>query len=329
MAGRDRFATIDALRGLAAISVTLFHVGPTSALPMPGGYLAVDLFFALSGFVIAHSYTPRFKDGMGLRDFLQRRVIRLYPMLFVGALLGIVLHGGAASMIFLVPEFRSSQLYPTNPPFWSLLMELMVNVAFALVVLRLTRGWMALAMAVSAAVLAAGLASGQPLFEVGVNWSSFHLALARTVFSFTAGVAIHALWQRHGCPSRTTRLALLPLLAATLVFALVPQNSNLAGMTAVLLFVPLATWLAVCWELPWRGPAQALGDLSYPLYCIHVPIIALARDEGWITMGLCLAVVAAAWALDRYVDRPARRLVGWAMAQNARMRLAPGRTLNS
>ena len=104
MAERNRFVTLDALRGIAAIGVMLYHSMPDSPLVIPGGYLAVDLFFVLSGFVIALTYEDKLRDGMTPREFLALRAIRLWPMLLVGAGLGIALYGGHAGMLFSVAE---------------------------------------------------------------------------------------------------------------------------------------------------------------------------------------------------------------------------------
>ena len=82
------FHTLDALRGIAAIGVLVFHMGPIfTPIAAPGGYLAVDLFFMMSGVVLSHAYEARFRAGMGTLDFMRARLIRLYPLYLAGALL--------------------------------------------------------------------------------------------------------------------------------------------------------------------------------------------------------------------------------------------------
>ncbi len=84
------FHTLDALRGIAAIGVVIFHMGGTfEPLATPGGYLAVDLFFMMSGVVLSHAYEARFRAGMGTLEFMRLRLIRLYPLYLLGLLLGI------------------------------------------------------------------------------------------------------------------------------------------------------------------------------------------------------------------------------------------------
>jgi hypothetical protein len=87
---KSRFGTLDGLRGVAMMVVVLFHAGIIFGAWVPGfGYLAVDLFFALSGFVLSHAYDNRFVAGMRVAEFLYLRVVRLYPLYFLGLVLGL------------------------------------------------------------------------------------------------------------------------------------------------------------------------------------------------------------------------------------------------
>src|SRR6185437_6209521 len=88
-AGRHAYATLDGLRGVAALAVVLYHYA--SDLIAPHGYLAVDLFFAMSGFVIASAYEAKLKDGLDVRGFLGIRAKRLAPLWMLGAIVGFVL----------------------------------------------------------------------------------------------------------------------------------------------------------------------------------------------------------------------------------------------
>jgi peptidoglycan/LPS O-acetylase OafA/YrhL len=77
------------MRGVAAICVMIFHYGQaTSYTVFHCAGLAVDLFFMLSGLVIAHAYTKKLQQGMAVSDYLLRRIIRLYPMLIFAAVFG-------------------------------------------------------------------------------------------------------------------------------------------------------------------------------------------------------------------------------------------------
>lgn len=319
----DRFSTMDALRGIAAICVMLFHAAPATPLPMTGGFLAVDLFFCLSGFVIAHAYADRLRAGMTLRAFTLRRVARLWTMVAVGAVLAIALHGGALSTLLLLPDPRTAQLFAANPPLWSLLAEALVNLIFAAAVLHsrpsTVRAGTIVAVGAAAGVLTLALGRGAILSSSGVDWGSFPLGLARCLFGFGAGVLLHALWQRRGAGQTTTWLAALPLLAAVAVFWLLPESAGFAGLAVIVLVVPLLTWAAARWQLPWAKGADLLGRLSYPLYCIHVPVLALHHGSLPERAWLCTALIAAALVLERWYERPARR---WLARQFERVRPA-------
>ena len=88
----ERLLTLDAMRGVAAVSVLLLHVSVYLGTNFaPGGDLAVDFFFALSGFVIAKAYSTRILSGnLSLLGFAKTRIIRLYPLFFLGCMFGIV-----------------------------------------------------------------------------------------------------------------------------------------------------------------------------------------------------------------------------------------------
>src|SRR5262245_14845562 len=84
----SRLETLDAMRGVAAIVVVTFHLGSLLPGATTEGYLAVDFFFALSGYVLARTYDARLEHGMESLDFIRRRIIRLYPLYLIGFSLG-------------------------------------------------------------------------------------------------------------------------------------------------------------------------------------------------------------------------------------------------
>lgn len=148
-----RFSTLDGIRGIAAIGVMLYHYTQHSHYPLlPSASAAVDLFFCLSGFVIAFSYQNRLESGMSIGDFLLRRLIRLYPFYLIGLAVGIfaLIERSASGYTHLsrMPVFTASVLntfympylplthagdiFPTNMPAWSLFFELVINAGFAL-----------------------------------------------------------------------------------------------------------------------------------------------------------------------------------------------------
>ena len=323
MSDSNRFATLDALRGVAALGIMLFHTMPNSPLPIPGGYLAVDLFFAMSGFVIALSYEDKLRAGMGLRRFLTLRAIRLWPMLALGAVLGIVLHGGHSGMLFLLPNPFTSGLYPTNPPYWSLLLEVVAYLGFAVLAPRLRLSGLLVLAAVSGTALAAfTLWSGGLFFEFGGFWSTLPAGLARVAFSFSIGVLVYRLRKGTGQQPVEDIRAWLVLAGLAAIMFMMPVSDQaggqLGGLASVLFAVPLLLWFATKWELPARRLAAQLGALSYPLYCIHMPILAIGALQGPGLPFVWLLLMAASWLLDRYRDRPMRRWLANAFAASAR-----------
>ena len=145
------FHGLHSLRGLAAVAVLLFHAKAVFGIQLaPSGYLAVDLFFILSGFVIAHSYDPRFEAGLSARTFIIARAARFWPLFALGTGFGaawLVLEniasppaalsisevlGFSALALAYVPAPVAGDLVPLNVPAWSLFFELIVNAGFAL-----------------------------------------------------------------------------------------------------------------------------------------------------------------------------------------------------
>lgn len=198
------FHTLDALRGIAAIGVVIFHMQLAfNPLGVPGGYLAVDLFFMMSGVVLSHAYEPRFRAGMGVVDFMRARLIRLYPLYLLGTLLGIAvtvasLHGrnsqgwgqaallqAAVRALLFVPNFSTTpvnQLFPLNIPCWSLFLELVVNLLFVAAWPLLTfRRLIAVCIVSAGIVLVAVVHTGS--IDQGSVAASLPVGIARTLFS--------------------------------------------------------------------------------------------------------------------------------------------------
>ncbi len=149
MVGRSSFESLNALRGIAAFLVLLFHLAPDfPALPFFGSaYLSVDLFFMMSGFVIAYAYDDKLRGGLGFWRFVEIRVIRLYPLYLLGLAIAAVplalwachgekwlLHDLARRLAWGVtllprPVADPAQWWTLDPPAWSLIYELAFNFA--------------------------------------------------------------------------------------------------------------------------------------------------------------------------------------------------------
>jgi peptidoglycan/LPS O-acetylase OafA/YrhL len=330
-----RFVTLDGMRGIAALFILVSHVGKVYPVWTPGqAYLAVDLLFALSGFVLARTSDHRFAAGMTARDFMIRRIVRLYPLYFMGCLLGLVecLVTAQASVTAIViaglPNFMllpsisivdKPRLFVLNGPAWSLFSQLWIaNLAYALLWKRIDARSLTIALIVFAVALLLVDRHFRHL-DLGSLRATALGGMARVAFSFTAGVALWRLYERRACPAR------LPswLLLAVLMLILMPTFGDgrahiIYDFAVVTLVFPAMIYLgAGAYE---RRPAVGTfaGDLSYALYITHVPILLLWKfafpgAEGWtgaaIAGVLALAIVAA-MTLDRYYDPLGRRWIG-------------------
>lgn len=251
-----------------------------SPISTPKAYLAVDLFFALSGFVLASSYGPRFEAGLSLAAFMRKRLTRLYPLYAVaiaisGSLMIVKVAAGVMpwsnQMVVVLglnfvglPTPMTSDLYPVNVAAWSLFFEVAVNAVMIVLWPSLTKARLIAILVVSGAILMA-IAGSEGTLAGGDMWASFGIGLARVCFSFFAGVLLQRLELK--LPSIDSNLlafafatALLtdisgPIFDLAWVFALSPALIVLAANTNG------ATILT------------GLGQYSYAIYILHVPLL--------------------------------------------------------
>lgn len=335
---KNRYLTLDAIRGVAAIAVFFHHAnGISHPLSMPSGYRAVDLFFVLSGFVLAHAYGENLSArALRPRTFLAMRLLRLYPLYLLGAMLGIVgaiaavlLGGGdlsgstvviaSLSLLLLLPSptwMQSPALMPLNVPAWSLFFELLANIAYALLAPLLDNRRLTFVVAVAAiALVFASIHVGNA--NLGADWKSIPGGLARVTFSFFAGILIYRLHRR---ASRPSSLAWL-LVAAPIPLLFVWSEKLVADLACILVIFPLLIYGGARIEIGASRIAGILGDTSYGIYVVHVPLILffyklfsyMGSDANlyapWLGLATILALVPAMLVTDMFYDRPARRLL--------------------
>lgn len=312
-----RFDMLDAYRGIAALAVLFYHAGAQAPLLAPRGYLGADLFFILSGFVLAHAYGARLAGGLGLSGFIRLRLIRIYPMFLMGAVLGALLfHGNPLMLLMLPTPSADGLLFHANAPLWSVVFELLVSLGYCLLAPRLgLRGLLAIA-GVTGLVLARGILTHDGA-DLGAFAATAGLGLVRTAFCFTIGVLLHrAYLARHRVPA-TGPLGLALPVVLVLVLMIDPAGRAWWDIATIGAIFPALIWLGACTALPRPALGERLGGMSYPLYCIHAPIVAMCHGSVRL-MGLaCLALIALAQLLDRRFDRPLQRL--------ARREPSPGR----
>ncbi|WP_343611257.1 acyltransferase [Novosphingobium sp.] len=333
--------TLDAMRGLAALAVAVFHVyNPL----VPGGYLAVDFFFVLSGFVLDRTYRPRFAAGLGVRAFMLARFARLWPLHLCGLVLcfgwlavlvagnatdigwGTLLSGLAANLLFL-PSVAGRDISPINPPAWSLLMEFGANALMALFAIRRSTRGLTVLLAIAAVVLVIDLTLTQSLtpfvdnasiVKVGYHWGDVHLGVVRTIFSFLTGMVL----SRHleGRLPRVSRwsLAVLALGAVPLFLPLSGWSRFALDLGFILLLSPALVLAGASLEMPaaFSVWGERLGAISYPLYAVHFFWTYAATTIGyrhgwplWLTIATFLTfALGCASFCAKWVDKPLR---GW------------------
>ncbi|WP_186083946.1 acyltransferase family protein [Burkholderia gladioli] len=254
-----KYANLDAIRGLAAILIVFRHAPLLFHSPsFPQSYLAVDLFFAISGFVVANAYEARLRSGaLGFLAFAKLRLIRLYPLYLIGIVLGLASHFVAmahqhgrplpslfATTLFVLLSLlmlpsRATPLYLVNNPAWSLFYEIVANLAFAAIVRRAVPRILVLAM-IPCAIVMLRYALDHHGIDEGWDLGKWYLALARVGFSFSAGVLMFRL--RRGGPRRASAAVSLLALAAVLLMLcakIPPRWAGPAAIAEVFVAIPL------------------------------------------------------------------------------------------
>lgn len=331
----SRNALFDGLRGLAAVAVMLFHVTNMAKQPMlRGGYLAVDLFFLLSGFVLWNAYGEALVGGMPVRAFVRRRLVRLYPMFAIGMALGIVRALGAmhigdpraptlpmlavevAATAFLIPSgYGGEGVFPLDNPAWSLSLEMIVNLAFCLWMARWSQRRLVLLCLVAGAALPV-VALWYGSLDVGWKVATLVGGPVRCAFSFTLGMVMARRWdeRQEGTAEHWTPYAVLALTLAILAFGPGAAMRPWFDSACVLVAFPVIVAAAADVRMTGWGARIAgwAGELSYPLYVTHYPLILPAMvfcaklhitGAGAImaTALLCLAVAGVLVPVDRAI----------------------------
>jgi len=335
-----RFLGLDGLRGVCALTVlfyhcsNFFHKGPIFL----HGFLAVDMFFILSGFVISLTYEEQLRNGGQTRNFLFNRARRLFPTFWLGAAINIVLFLAIAvsgilfssdswwmiwlfvpiTTLLMIPDYITSDgaLYPAmDGVTWSLFAEWTAYFAYGFRMFRWNTWTLAtLAAAGWASMTVAGYYTGVGWCVGGQRATLFTWGLLRCVPAFAAGVVLyrvhtHALFQR--IPVISTEI----LLVVWLCIAAIPASGATPTLDAIIVAILCPVLVALLVRSDQRAPAycKRLGALSYPLYVVHPGIILVATYtpvfglshgprplNAVLVVGLCIAL---AWGVSEIVAR--------------------------
>ena len=317
---KAHYDLLDGLRGVAALMVIWYHVfegfafASNSAIEtLNHGYLAVDFFFILSGFVIGYAYDDRWGTSLTMNDFFNRRLIRLHPMVIMGAVLGAItfcIQGSvqwdgthvAISMImlsllctiFFIPampgvgyEVRGNgEMFPLNGPCWSLFFEYIGNILYALFIRRLSNKALTVFVVLLGVALAAFAVFNVSTYgNIGVGWTldgvNFLGGSLRMLFPFSLGM----LMSRNFKPMKVKgafwicAIALIALFSVPYLEGLEPLCMNgVYEAFCVIVAFPIILWIGASGTTTDKQSTKIckfLGDISYLVYVIHYPLMYL------------------------------------------------------
>ncbi len=367
---KPRYDLLDGLRGVAALSVLCFHLFEAIAFAegkaeqdMFHGFLAVDFFFILSGFVMGYAYDERWKQ-MSIRQFLTRRLIRLHPMMIAGATVGLIafcvqgcarwdgtvmssttIFIGFILSLLMLPTLCNSinlrgntELFPLNGPHWSVFLEYIGSIAYALMLRKMSTRTLRIWVMLSAtALIINGLIQG----NLCQGWGSAPENILGGMLRLSFGYPMGLLMAREASEGRLSKLSSktlggAALSAISLVLLLcvpslsslnigIPANAIYECLCIIVLFPCLVAFAArIDVEGKTRRICAYLGRLSYPLYAIHYPFIYLyihwlmtgqhpfGTWTGATPIGTALTCVTLAVLLMHFYDEPLRRkLTDW------------------
>jgi len=342
-----RYESLDGMRGLCAVIVALLHfdfVLGTGVL-VQHGWLSVDMFFVLSGFVIALKYEDRLRSGDGFRGFMSARAARLLPVQILGTIAGAIalwmlyLAGhlnfpgadspslGAAflSGLLLVPLnvwqasgtfFFWQTPFPVNPPLWSLQAEWLVNIVYGRW-LASARIWLLILLWTALTLyLLDHVFAGKRIWDLTRPFELIP-SMERAGIGFLAGVVLYRL-HRRGLLMRLPSISPRAVFAIWFLICLVPPiRMPVFESVAALIVAPLSVALLIRGERPLLKLYTVLGTLSYPLYASHSAIVYLAMI--WLAPGtmhllflipMLIAALLLAWGIDRLAVMLQRRARG-------------------
>jgi peptidoglycan/LPS O-acetylase OafA/YrhL len=293
---KQHFDILDGLRGIAALAVVIFHfmewifTDPSKNF-IGHGFLAVDFFFCLSGFVIGYAYDNRIGQ-MGVKEFFKSRLIRLHPLVALGAVLGLLgflldpfatgtdYDSGKLVLLFLgafflipipIMEERFFNNFALNAPAWSLFWEYVANLFYAFVLYKVKRGMLiVLTILAAAGILLVSYRAGNLLG--GWSKDNFFDGGVRVAYSFLAGLLIYrSNWI---IKNKLGFVGLAVLLSFAFIMPVTKWNW-LTEALVVLLYFPLIVSLGAGSVLssPWKKVCRFAGNISYPLYMTHYAFI--------------------------------------------------------
>ena len=304
----NRLQGLDALRGIAALCVVGLHTNAVfGGFPwLAKGYLGVDFFLMLSGYLMTRITEPRLSAGLRIKAFMRARYSRFWGMMALGSLIGMpylwVRAQGAPDVflpalianLLLLPWPVANLLFALNIPAWTIFAELVANAVHVAVLRRIPTAWLA---ALVAALVATTVWAAQSYgsLDVGARPTNWLPAVPRVFFAYTLGMLLGRTWQRLPAiplPTPLTLLAIPAVLVAAIWLSWRHWAFDLAFVTLVCPLVILAALrITASNRATWLSAA-----ISFPVFAVHLPILEAMRELGF-TKSPALAVVAVVTAL--------------------------------
>ena len=310
---KSHYEILDGLRGVAALMVVIFHTfegyGPGNRFiqPINHGYLAVDFFFLLSGFVVAYAYDDRW-GKMTQWEFYKRRLIRLQPMVIVGSIIGAIFFYLQRSPTFpliattpvwkmlvvmvvgftLIPLLPSmdirgwQEMHPLNGPAWSLFWEYVANILYAVGLRKLSNkalGVLVFLAGVFLVHLAVMGGRGDVIGGWAVDIREMHIGAARLLYPFFAGILLQRLGKRIHVKGAFGLCSLMLIVIFAIPRIGGPAHVWMNGLYesfCIIVLFPVIVSMGAGDEVTGRISIKVckfFGEISYPLYITHYPLI--------------------------------------------------------
>ncbi|GEL12073.1 Peptidoglycan/LPS O-acetylase OafA/YrhL, contains acyltransferase and SGNH-hydrolase domains [Flavobacterium glycines] len=316
---KPHYKILDGLRGVAALMVVAFHIFEANATShldqiINHGYLAVDFFFLLSGFVIGYAYDDRWKN-ITIGNFFKKRLIRLQPMVILGMIIGAICFYFQDSVLWptihevplwkmlfimvigftLIPvpvsmDIRGwSEMHPLNGPGWSLFFEYIANILYALFVRKFSKKLLSILVFISALALIHLALTGSKGDIIG-GWSldqeQLHIGFCRVMYPFFAGLLLFRVAKLTQIKNAFLICSILLILTFSWPRIGGEENLWMNGLYDALIVIfifPLIVFLGASGKI--EGPFSSkicnfFGDISYPIYITHYPLIYIYT--GWV-----------------------------------------------
>jgi peptidoglycan/LPS O-acetylase OafA/YrhL len=317
---KPHYPILDGLRGVAAVIVVMFHIFEANAANaneqiINHGYLAVDFFFVLSGFVIGYAYDDRW-GKLTIGGFFKRRLERLQPMVIMGMLIGAVcFYFGDSSMwpmIHTVPVWKMllimligftlipipvswdirgwQEMHPLNGPGWSLFFEYIANILYALGLRKLSKTALSILVLIAGCVLiqyAVTAKSGDLTGGWSLNEEQLRIGFTRLIYPFFAGLLLSRVVKPGNIKNAFLYCSVLLCVIFFMPRVGINQNQWMNGLfesLSIIFVFPLIVYLGASGEIKGRTEnkiCKFLGDISYPIYITHYAFIYIYT--GWVS----------------------------------------------